>query len=109
MIQKWETEHVRKEIAAQKRDHENHDLWLIRANIKAAKINLKPIFEIVSIWQFREVFQLTVESSIKPVRSSSNAKGLEGKKDQKNLKLEIAKVGLKRFIWGKLYKLDEKV
>lgn len=55
----------------------------MRANIKAAKINLKPIFEIVSTWQLREVFQLTIESSIKPVRSSFNAKGVEGKKDQK--------------------------
>lgn len=83
MIQKSETEHVREEIAAQKREHENPELWLMRANIKAAKINLKPIFEIVSTWQLREVFQLTIESSIKPVRSSFNAKGVEGKKDQK--------------------------
>lgn len=52
----------------------------MRANIKAAKINLKQIFEIAGTWQFREVLQLTIEISIKPVRSSFNEKGVEGKK-----------------------------
>lgn len=45
MIQKSETEHVREEIAAQKREHENHELWLMWANINSAKINLKAIFQ----------------------------------------------------------------
>lgn len=80
VIQKSETEHVREEIAAQKRECENPELWLMRANIKAAKINLKQIFEIAGTWQFREVLQLTIEISIKPVRSSFNEKGVEGKK-----------------------------
>lgn len=44
MIQESETDHVREEIAAQKRELENSELWLMRAHINAAKINLKPIF-----------------------------------------------------------------
>lgn len=40
-----QTEHVREETAAQKTEYENPELWLMRANINAAKIKLKPIFD----------------------------------------------------------------